>query len=149
MSANKNALVALVRPAKTVGMLSMMVRCRTFGRDMNGLSVVPNEVRHLIMGGTVLGTRRGGPATPRLMSHRQYCSESHSDGNAERVGARAGRRSYKHGDKSEARVATNQLSVTLETMAEPPAKAARHASPLDVRLTSYRTRIVSLLTHTG
>ena len=92
MSTIKNAPVALVRPAKTVSMLSVMVRCRTFGRDVNGLSVVPNEVRHLILGSTVPGARRGGSATPRPMSHRQYCSESHSDGSAERVGARAGRR---------------------------------------------------------
>ena len=60
MSANKNALVALLRPAKPVGMLSMMVRCRTFGREMNGLSVVPNEVRHLI--GARHAPRRTGHA---------------------------------------------------------------------------------------
>ena len=79
MSTIKNAPVALVRPAKTVSMLSVMVRCRTFGRDVNGLSVVPNEVRHLILGSTVPGARRGGSATPRPMSHRQYCSESQRD----------------------------------------------------------------------
>ena len=69
-----------------------MVRCSSFTRGVNGRSLVLDEVRHLILGRTVLGARRGGPATPGPMSHRQHCSESHSDGNAERREAWAGRR---------------------------------------------------------